>query len=217
MDKHGLVNKMKHNKKIREDQGLLDKSRSFLGDNETYATVYLEGRDVTNKEEDLKDERTDEEKEQAKWDTFMALGEMGRARWDNPDKEEEPTEGEEQARWDNFTEEVEKGNKEYLTKKAVEQLSKAKYVEGINNSPLLAVPSIQEEEIQSPYHVSVPDKPSMDIYDVLKAFKVTDHVIAHTIKKCLRLELDGHKDKETEYREIAGQASRALSEYLSSK
>lgn len=52
---------------------------------------------------------------------------------------------------------------------------------------------------------------TVDIYDILTAYKVTDHAVAHAIKKLLRLG-KGHKDVATDINEAIASLKRALHE-----
>lgn len=50
----------------------------------------------------------------------------------------------------------------------------------------------------------------VDVYDVLKAFNVTNPALQHLIKKALCAGLRGHKDRATDMQEILECAKRAL-------
>lgn len=54
---------------------------------------------------------------------------------------------------------------------------------------------------------------TMDVYDVLKAFEVTDPALQHLIKKALCAGLRGHKNKEQDLIDILDSANRALELY----
>jgi hypothetical protein len=49
-----------------------------------------------------------------------------------------------------------------------------------------------------------------DVYDVLRAFNVTDGALAHMVKKCLAVGQRGHKDATEDYKDIVASAQRAL-------
>lgn len=51
---------------------------------------------------------------------------------------------------------------------------------------------------------------TIDVYDVLKAFNVTDPALQHLIKKALCAGLRGHKNKEQDLIDILDSAKRAL-------
>lgn len=51
---------------------------------------------------------------------------------------------------------------------------------------------------------------TVDVYDVLSAFNVTNPALQHLIKKALCAGLRGHKDKQTDMEEILSAAKRAL-------
>lgn len=51
---------------------------------------------------------------------------------------------------------------------------------------------------------------TIDVYDVLKAFDVTDPALQHLIKKALCAGLRGHKNKEQDLIDILDSAKRAL-------
>jgi hypothetical protein len=48
-----------------------------------------------------------------------------------------------------------------------------------------------------------------DVYDVLKAFEVTNPALQHLIKKALKVGKRGHKDLETDLQDIIDSAIRA--------
>lgn len=54
---------------------------------------------------------------------------------------------------------------------------------------------------------------TIDVYDVLKAFAVTDPALQHLIKKALCAGLRGHKNKEQDLIDIYDSAKRALELY----
>lgn len=54
---------------------------------------------------------------------------------------------------------------------------------------------------------------TVDVYDVLKAFEVTDPALQHLIKKALCAGLRGHKNKEQDLIDILDSAKRALELY----
>lgn len=51
---------------------------------------------------------------------------------------------------------------------------------------------------------------TIDVYDVLKAFEVTNPALQHLIKKALCAGLRGHKDKEQDLCEVLSSAKRAI-------
>ena len=51
---------------------------------------------------------------------------------------------------------------------------------------------------------------TIDVYDVLKAFEVTNPALQHLIKKALCAGLRGHKDKEQDLLEVLASAKRAI-------
>ena len=51
--------------------------------------------------------------------------------------------------------------------------------------------------------------PIGDVYDVLKAFEVTNPALQHLIKKALKVGKRGHKDIETDLQDIIDSAVRA--------
>lgn len=51
---------------------------------------------------------------------------------------------------------------------------------------------------------------TIDVYDVLKAFEVTNLALQHLIKKALCAGLRGHKDKEQDLCEVLASAKRAI-------
>lgn len=51
---------------------------------------------------------------------------------------------------------------------------------------------------------------TIDVYDVLQAFEVTNPALQHLIKKALCAGLRGHKDREQDLNEILESAKRAI-------
>lgn len=51
---------------------------------------------------------------------------------------------------------------------------------------------------------------TIDVYDVLKAFEVTNPALQHLIKKALCSGLRGHEDKEQDLFEVLESAKRAI-------
>ena len=49
----------------------------------------------------------------------------------------------------------------------------------------------------------------VDVYDVLKAFEVTNPALQHLIKKALAVGKRGHKDESEDYQDIIDSAVRA--------
>lgn len=49
----------------------------------------------------------------------------------------------------------------------------------------------------------------VDVYDVLRAFEVTNPALQHLIKKALAAGQRGHKDKQTDLQDIIDSAVRA--------
>ncbi len=69
-----------------------------------------------------------------------------------------------------------------------------------------------EEEKQKPkneYHKDLKGV-TVDVYDVLKAFEVTDPALQHLIKKALCAGLRGHKNKDQDLQDILDSAKRAV-------
>lgn len=54
------------------------------------------------------------------------------------------------------------------------------------------------------------DYTHIDVYDVLKAFRVECHATGHAIKKLLCAGSRGHKDKETDLKEAIAAIERAI-------
>jgi hypothetical protein len=53
----------------------------------------------------------------------------------------------------------------------------------------------------------------VDVYDVLRAFEVTDQALGHLIKKALAVGKRGHKTAEQDYKDILDSAQRAYEQY----
>lgn len=51
---------------------------------------------------------------------------------------------------------------------------------------------------------------TIDVYDVLQAFEVTNPALQHLIKKALCAGLRGHKDRQQDLNEILESAKRAI-------
>lgn len=51
---------------------------------------------------------------------------------------------------------------------------------------------------------------TIDVYDVLKAFEVTDPALQHLVKKALCTGLRGHKTREQDLQDILDSAKRAV-------
>ncbi len=54
----------------------------------------------------------------------------------------------------------------------------------------------------------------VDVYDVIRAFTVTDGALQHLLKKALAVGQRGHKDAATDYKDILDSAKRAQEIYL---
>ncbi len=53
----------------------------------------------------------------------------------------------------------------------------------------------------------------VDVYDVIRAFNVTDGALQHLLKKALAVGQRGHKDAVTDYKDIVASSKRALEIY----
>lgn len=51
---------------------------------------------------------------------------------------------------------------------------------------------------------------TIDVYDVLQAFEVTNPALQHLVKKALCAGLRGHKDRQQDLNEILESAKRAI-------
>lgn len=51
---------------------------------------------------------------------------------------------------------------------------------------------------------------TIDVYDVLQAFEVTNPALQHLIKKALCAGLRGHKDRQQDLQDIIDSAHRAI-------
>jgi hypothetical protein len=54
----------------------------------------------------------------------------------------------------------------------------------------------------------------VDVYDVLRAWAVTDPALQHLIKKALAVGQRGHKDAKTDYKDICDSSERAQEMFL---
>lgn len=68
----------------------------------------------------------------------------------------------------------------------------------------------QAQRENNHYFKDVSDIDTIDVYEVLKRFNVTDPCLQHLIKKALCVGNRGHKDLETDLRDILKTAKRAL-------
>lgn len=60
------------------------------------------------------------------------------------------------------------------------------------------------------YFIDVSDVDEIDFYEIAKRYKVTDPAVQHILKKCLAVGSRGHKDLETDLKDILKTAKRAL-------
>ena len=74
--------------------------------------------------------------------------------------------------------------------------------------------SCKEDKPLNKYHREVKEGVYVDVYDVLRAFNVTDPCLQHMIKKCLANGVRGHKDATEDYEDIVASAKRALELHL---
>ena len=77
------------------------------------------------------------------------------------------------------------------------------------NDSFIYINTIQEEEPKNKYHRDLKGV-TVDVYDVLKAFEVTDPALQHLIKKALCAGLRGHKNKDQDLQDILDSAKRAV-------
>ena len=66
-----------------------------------------------------------------------------------------------------------------------------------------------EDKPKNKYHRDLKGV-TVDVYDVLKAFEVTDPALQHLIKKALCAGLRGHKNKDQDLQDILDSAKRAV-------
>jgi len=66
-----------------------------------------------------------------------------------------------------------------------------------------------KEQTKNKYHRDLKGV-TVDVYDVLKAFEVTDPALQHLIKKALCAGLRGHKNKDQDLQDILDSAKRAV-------
>lgn len=60
------------------------------------------------------------------------------------------------------------------------------------------------------YFIDVSDVDEVDFYEIAKRYNVADPAIQHILKKCLAIGNRGHKDLETDLKDILKTAKRAL-------
>jgi len=63
---------------------------------------------------------------------------------------------------------------------------------------------------RSKYHAEIKEGVWVDVYDILKAFNVTNPALQHLIKKALKPGDRGHKDMATDMQDIIDSARRAM-------
>ena len=77
------------------------------------------------------------------------------------------------------------------------------------NDSFIYINTIKEDKPKNKYHRDLKGV-TVDVYDVLKAFEVTDPALQHLIKKALCAGLRGHKNKEQDLQDILDSAKRAV-------
>ena len=60
------------------------------------------------------------------------------------------------------------------------------------------------------YYIDVSDLDEIDFYEIAKRYNVTDPAIQHILKKCLAVGNRGHKDMQTDLKDIFKTAKRAI-------
>jgi hypothetical protein len=70
--------------------------------------------------------------------------------------------------------------------------------------------SIECKRENNHYFIDVSDVDEIDFYEIAKRYNVTDPAIQHILKKCLAVGGRGHKDLETDLKDIFKTAKRAL-------
>lgn len=86
------------------------------------------------------------------------------------------------------------------------------------NDQYAEIEQVRQEEIHatsktrenSHYFIDVSDVNEVDFYEIAKRYNVTDPAIQHILKKCLAIGNRGHKDLETDLKDILKTAKRAL-------
>ena len=68
---------------------------------------------------------------------------------------------------------------------------------------------LSEKQGNPKYNREIKQGVSVDVYDVLKAFDVTNPALQHLIKKALACGNRGHKDLMTDHKDIIDSAVRA--------
>jgi hypothetical protein len=74
--------------------------------------------------------------------------------------------------------------------------------------------SFSEQPKRNKYMREIKPGVFCDVYDLLRAFNVTDGALAHMVKKCLAVGQRGHKDATEDYKDIVASAQRALELHL---
>jgi hypothetical protein len=70
-----------------------------------------------------------------------------------------------------------------------------------------------EQPVRNKYMREIKPGVWVDVYDVIRAFNVTDGALQHLLKKALAVGQRGHKDAEEDYKDILASAERALQIY----
>ena len=68
---------------------------------------------------------------------------------------------------------------------------------------------LSEKQGNPKYNREIKQGVSVDVYDVLRAFHVTNPALQHLIKKALNCGNRGHKDRLTDHQDIIDSAVRA--------
>lgn len=75
-------------------------------------------------------------------------------------------------------------------------------------------PSVDDAETHTRennhYFINVSDVDEIDFYEIAKRYKIADPAVQHILKKCLAVGERGHKDLETDLKDILKTAKRAL-------
>ena len=68
---------------------------------------------------------------------------------------------------------------------------------------------MSKESKNQKYNREIKSGVTVDVYDVLKAFNVTNPALQHLVKKALAVGQRGHKDAAEDYQDIIASAVRA--------
>ncbi len=104
---------------------------------------------------------------------------------------------------------VKTDNERVVIKHLTHKVEKFCDLKTFNDSFIYITTPSKEDKPKNKYHRDLKGV-TVDVYDVLKAFEVTDPALQHLIKKALCAGLRGHKNKDQDLQDILDSAKRAV-------